>query len=669
MANALAAEASPYLRQHADNPVDWLPWGAEAIERARERDLPLFVSIGYAACHWCHVMEHESFSDPATAALMNERFVCVKVDREERPDIDGVYMEAVQLMTGHGGWPLNVFLTPDQTPFFGGTYWPPQPRHGMPAFPQVLASVAELWSARRDEACDVAARLTERLRETARLEARDLALDEEVLVGAVARLRESYDERNGGFGGAPKFPPHCTLELLLRRGELEMSTATLRAMARGGICDQVGGGFARYSVDATWTVPHFEKMLYDNALLARAYLHGWQLSGEELLARTARETLDFCLRELRADDGSFYCSLDADSEGVEGRYYLWTLQQLEQVLGENAQAAIDYFGASAAGNFEGANVLVASGPEPPDRSSIRELLRAARERRVRPALDDKRLTAWNALMIGALADAGAALADPVYLDAAVAAAEFVWREMRERDGRLLRSYGEGGAHVAAFLEDHAFLLEALLTLYESTFDERFFVWSVELADALLDRFRDAERGGFFVSARDGERLIAERKELEDHPIPAGSSSAALGLLRLAALSGERRYEDAALGAIGLGAEIAPRFPTTFAYLLCAADFYLADVKEIALVGPNVAPFARLIRDRFLPHIVLAGAAEGATSKVPLLASRSVAKDVTAAFVCERFACQAPLATPSELASLFGWVHEPTRGSVHGGCAA
>ena len=665
MANALAAEASPYLRQHAGNPVDWLPWGAQALERARERDQPLFVSIGYAACHWCHVMEHESFSDPATAALMNERFVCVKVDREERPDIDGVYMEAVQLMTGHGGWPLNVFLTPDQEPFFGGTYWPPQPRHGMPSFREVLASVAEIWSTRRNEACDVAARLTERLRETARLEAQDLALEEKLLVGAVARLRDAYDERHGGFGGAPKFPPHCALEFLLRRGELEMTIATLRAMAAGGICDQVGGGFARYSVDATWTVPHFEKMLYDNALLARSYLHAWQLSGDELLLRTARETIDFCLRELRAEDGSFYCSLDADSEGVEGRYYVWGLEELEAVLGERAQDAIEYFGARAAGNFDGANVLVASGREPPDRSSIREQLREVRDRRVRPGLDDKRLTAWNALMIAALADAGAALEEPVYLDAAVAAAEFVWREMRDDHGRLLRSYGAGGGHLHAYLEDHAFLLEALLTLYEATFEERYFGWASELAETLLERFADGERGGFFVSSRDGERLIAERKELEDHPIPAGSSSAALGLLRLAALSGESRYEDAALGAIALGAGVAPRLPTAFAYLLCAADFHLADVKEVALVGADLAPFARVVRERYLPHIVLAGSDGTATSNVPLLAGRSPgAGAATVAYVCERFACQAPVSTPNGLAQIFGAVHAPPRDPAH-----
>jgi uncharacterized protein YyaL (SSP411 family) len=653
LANALAAEASPYLRQHADNPVDWLPWGPLALDSARERDVPLFVSIGYSACHWCHVMEHESFSDPATAALMNERFVCVKVDREERPDIDGIYMEAVQLMTGHGGWPLNVFLTGEQKPFFGGTYWPPEPRHGMPSFGQVLSQVAEIWSTRRDHVSDIAARLAERLRQGALLSADDSLIDETLLDRAVARIGEGYDSRNGGFGGAPKFPPHCAIEFLLRRGESEMALGTLRAMARGGICDQIGGGFARYSVDATWTVPHFEKMLYDNALLARAYLHGWQRSGDELLLRTCRETLEFCLGELRAPDGSFYCSLDADSEGVEGRYYVWTLEELHTVLGERADAAIEYFGASAAGNFEGANVLVAIGREPPDRSEIRELLRVARDRRVRPSLDDKRIASWNALMIAALAEAGAVLEEPRYLEAAVAAAEFVWRELRDSDGRLLRSQGTA---IPGFLEDHAFLLEALLTLYEATFDERFFTWASELAETMLDRFHDSERGGFFTSALDGE-LLTRRKELEDQPIPSGSASAALGLLRLAALSGERRYEDAALGAIRLSTEIAPRHPTVFAHTLSALDFYLADIKEIALVGPDLEPFKRVVHSEFRPHVVLAGSPDGAASTVPLLAGRSPGEGgEPAAFVCRRFACEAPVTTPSELSMMFGSVH-------------
>jgi hypothetical protein len=648
MANALGREASPYLRQHADNPVDWLPWGPEALGRAQQWQRPLFVSIGYAACHWCHVMEHESFADPATAALMNERFVCVKVDREERPDVDGVYMEAVQLMTGQGGWPLNVFLTPDQTPFFGGTYWPPESRHGMPAFRQVLTAVAELWDERRAEAVERGARLLERLRLGATVSGSGSPLEDSLLIEAVESLRRSFDGANGGFGGAPKFPPHCVLELLLRRGETEMSLATLRAIARGGICDQVGGGFARYSVDATWTVPHFEKMLYDNALLARAYLRAWQLSGDELLLRTCRETLEFCLRELRAPDGSFYCSLDADSEGVEGRYYVWSVAELELVLGERAPAAIAYFGASDGGNFEGANVLTIAGPEPDDRLEIRHLLLAAREHRVRPALDDKRVASWNALMIAALAEAGAVLEDSGYIDAAFAAAEFAWQRMRDDQGRLLRSFGDGRGGPLAYLEDHAFMLEAMLALYEASFDERFFSRALSLAETLLERFADSERGGFFVSARDGERLITERKELEDHPIPAGSSSAALGLLRLAALTGEQRYEDAALSAIRLVVEVAPRFPSAFGYVLAAADFHLADVTEIALLGSDSAALERVVRGRFRPHSVLAAAADGAASEVPLLQGRSPA-GAASAFVCRRFACQAPVSEPGELA--------------------
>jgi len=652
VANALANEPSPYLRQHAQNPVDWLPWGDEALARARDRDVPLFVSIGYSACHWCHVMEHESFEDPRTAALLNECFVPVKVDREERPDIDGIYMEAVQLMTGHGGWPLNVFLTPDQEPFFGGTYWPPTPRHGMPSFGQVLNSVAELWSVRRDEAGDVAARLTERLRESALLAPAQGELGVGMLKAAQERLAAIHDSRNGGFGGAPKFPPHCALEFLLARGEREMSGRTLRAMALGGLCDQVGGGFARYCVDATWTVPHFEKMLYDNALLARAYLHGWQVLGDPLLQRTCRETLDFCLRELRDPDGSFYCALDADSEGEEGRYYVWSVAELREALGERSVEAISYFGASEAGNFEGSNVLVAAGREPPERNEIRERLRVVRDRRVRPGLDDKRLAAWNALMIAALAEAGAVLEEPRYVDAAVAAAEFVWGSMRGADGGLLRSYGLGGARLPAYLEDHAYLLEALLALYEATFDERFFAWACELADVLLDRFADQERGGFYTSARDGERLIAQRKELEDQPIPSGSASAALGLLRLAALTGESRYEDAALGAIRLAIDIAPRYPQAFGHVLRAADFHLAQTREVALVGVGLEPFVRVVHQAFRPHVVLAGSAHPAHSEVPLLADRTSGPGgESAAFVCERFACQAPVHTPAELRSL------------------
>jgi uncharacterized protein YyaL (SSP411 family) len=651
VANALAHETSPYLRAHADNPVDWLPWGEQALTRARELDRPLLVSIGYAACHWCHVMERESFEDEATAALLNEHFVAVKVDREERPDIDGIYMEAVQALTGHGGWPLNVFLTPQQEPFFGGTYWPPTPRGGMASFTQVLEAIAALWRDRRDEALSAGARLGARLGGAATLDPSTEPLESAALEAAVAALARTFDAGNGGFGTAPKFPPHCALELLAARGEREMSTATLRAMALGGICDQVGGGFSRYAVDATWTVPHFEKMLYDNALLARAYLRAHQAAGDPLFERTCRETLEFCLRELRAPEGGFYSSLDADSEGVEGRFYVWSLAELRAELGALAPEAIAYFGATEEGNFDGTNVLEARGAEPAEREQIRALLLAARARRVRPALDDKRLSAWNALMIAALADAGAVLREPRYIEAAVGAAEFVWEQMRDREGRLLRTYNHGAARLPAYLEDHAFMLEALLTLYEASFEERFFSWARGLADEILARFRDPQRGGFFVTAADTERLITRRKDLEDHPIPSGSSSAALGLLRLAALSGESAYAEAALGAIRLAQEIAPRFPTAFGHLLCAIDFHTAEVREVALVGSGLGPLLDVVRERYRPHVVLAAASEPASTVVGLLEQRPAIGGRASAYVCQNFACQAPVADPAALRAL------------------
>jgi uncharacterized protein YyaL (SSP411 family) len=652
MPNSLAQETSPYLRQHQDNPVDWLPWGDTALARARELDRPLLVSIGYSACHWCHVMEHESFEDAAVAAVMNENFVCVKVDREERPDIDAIYMEAVQTLTGQGGWPLNVFLTPEQEPFWGGTYFPPAPRHGLPSWPQVLEAIAAAWRERRGEVGESATRLARRLVGAAALEPSADPIDPAALDEAVAGLAAGYDHRHGGFGGAPKFPPSGAIEFLLRRGETEMSLGTLRAMASGGINDQVGGGFSRYSVDPTWTVPHFEKMLYDNALLARAYLHGWLASGDELLLRTCRETLDFCLRELRGPEGGFYAALDADSEGVEGRFYVWTLAELREALGALAGPAIEYFGASEAGNFDGANVLEARGPEPAERERIRALLYTSRSSRVRPGLDDKRLTAWNALMISALAEAGAALEEPRYLDAAVVCAEFVLRDLRDAGGRLLRSFNDGRAKLGAYLEDHAFLLEALLTLYESTFDERYFVAARRLADAILARFADGERGGFFSTASDHERLIARRKDLDDSPIPAGSSSAMFGLLRLAALTGESAYEEAALGGLRLVHTIAHRHPQAFGHLLQALDFHCGPVREVALVGEDLAPLERVVRGALRPYLVLAGS-RGATegTAVPLLEGRGPVDGRAAAFVCERFACRAPVGSAEELAAL------------------
>jgi uncharacterized protein YyaL (SSP411 family) len=651
MANRLADETSPYLLQHAGNPVDWHPWGEEALARARDEDKPILVSIGYAACHWCHVMERESFEDADTAALMNEHFVPVKVDREERPDVDAIYMDAVQAMTGHGGWPLNAFLTPGGVPFYAGTYFPPEPRHGLPSWRQVLAGVAAAWREQRAEIEQTGSSLVPRLRGAAHLEAPDGDVDPAVLDEAVAVLRRGYDWEHGGFSArAPKFPMASAVEFLLARGEREMALHTLRAMASGAMYDQVGGGFSRYSVDARWVIPHFEKMLYDNALLARAYLHGWQVSGEPFFARVCTETLDWALRDLRQDEGGFASALDADSEGVEGRFYVWTPAQVREALGDEAlaAAAIEHFGITEAGSFEGAGAPVRATSDPPELPEIKARMREFRERRVWPALDDKRLTAWNALMISALADAGAALDRDDYRDAAIACAEFVLRDLRGPDGRLLRTYNRRQAKLGAYLEDHAFLLEALLTLYEATFAPRWFAEALALADTILDRFADAERGGFFSTADDHEALVARRKDLEDAPIPSGASSAALGLLRLARLTGEHRYEEAALGVVRLLHQVAPQHPAAFGHYLQALDFHLAPVREVAIVGPGAEPLERVVRGAFRPHVVLAG---GPAGDVPLLAGREPVDGRAAAYVCEHFSCRRPVTEPDELIGL------------------
>jgi uncharacterized protein len=651
--NRLAGESSPYLLQHKDNPVGWYPWGEEALSRAREEDRPLLVSIGYSACHWCHVMAHESFEDPDTAAVMNERFVCIKVDREERPDIDAICMEACQAITGHGGWPLNAFLTPEGVPFYAGTYFPPDSRHGLPSWRMVLDGVAEAWTTRRNQILEQGARMVQALSATQQLEPSAEPIRDEVLRGAGDSLRATYDRVNGGFGQAPKFPPASVIELLLARGEREMSLGTLRAMASGGIYDQIGGGFARYSVDATWTVPHFEKMLYDNALLARAYLHGWQVSGEERLRRVCCETLDWALREMQGPEGGFCSALDADSEGVEGKFYVWTLDELRAALGPAGlfDEAIAYFGATDQGNFEhhGQNVLEGRGPEPASLPEIRARLLEARSRRVRPGLDDKRLTAWNALMIAALAEAGAVLERNEYVDAAVRCATFVLSELRDGDGRLLRTWKEGRGRLAAYLEDHAYLLEALIGLYEAIGDPRWFTEARAVADLMIERFYDPERGGFYTTADDHEPLAARRKDLEDSPIPSGNSAAAFGLLRLALLAGETRYERHALGVLRLMFPLASHHAQAFGHLLAAADFYLAPVKEVAIVGPGpeAAELLRVVRGAYRPHVVLAaGAADG----VPLLAGRAPVDGHAAAYVCEHFVCQAPVTSPDALAA-------------------
>jgi uncharacterized protein YyaL (SSP411 family) len=595
-------------------------------------------------------MERESFEDEETARFMNERFVCIKLDREERPDLDSIYMEACQAMTGHGGWPLNAFLTPEHVPFYAGTYFPPEPRPGMPSWRQVLAAVAEAWEERRDEIRAGGERIAERLRGGALLHPSKEVIDARVLGEAVARLREAYDPVHGGFGGAPKFPPASALEFLLRRGETEMTSHTLRAMASGGMYDQVGGGFARYSVDNRWLVPHFEKMLYDNALLARAYLHGWQVSGDPLFREVCEQTLDWALREMRGSEGGFYSALDADSEGEEGRFYVWSLDELREVAGEEAAR---WFGATERGNFEGRNILVRGEGSPEALGDWRRALYEARAKRVWPGLDDKRLTSWNALVISALAEAGAVLEREDYLDAARAGARFLLEELRDADGRLLRSWKDGQAKLNAYLEDHAFLLEALLTLYESSFEPRWFAAARQLADSMIERFADEQNGGFFETSADHERLVARRKDLEDHPIPAGNSSAAYGLLRLAALTGEHEYERRAASVLRLLHELAPRHPQAFGHLLQALDFHLARTREVALVGDETAELERVVRGRFRPHLVLAGGAADTARRagVPLLEGRDPVDGRAAAYVCENFACKMPVTEPGELERL------------------
>jgi hypothetical protein len=654
MANRLAQETSPYLLQHRDNPVDWYPWGKEALARARELDRPILLSVGYSACHWCHVMERESFEDPETAAYMNEHFVSVKVDREERPDVDALYMEAVQTISGHGGWPMTVFCDPDGVPFHGGTYFPPDERRGMPSFRMVMEAVIDAFESRREELRERAPQTRARLGAIGAIEPSGEGPSAELLEAAVTTLAEAADMERGGFGGAPKFPPASALELLLARGVATPVERTLDAMMAGGIHDQIGGGFARYSVDASWLVPHFEKMLYDNAQLARIFLHGWQALGHQRYRWACEETLDWALREMRGPEGGFHSALDADSEGEEGRFYVWTPDEIRAVLGEGADAIIDYYGVSEAGNFAARNVLHlpggAAAPAPDGLSDARKALREARAERVWPGLDDKRLTSWNALMLAALAETGAALGRGGYLDAARRCAEFVLRDLRDDDGRLLRTYKDGEGRLNGYLEDHAFMLEALLTLYEATFEQRWFDQAQALADTMIARFGDPERGGFYSTSDDHEQLIARRKEIGDHPIPSGNSAAALGLLRLEAHTGERAYGAQADGVLRLFANAAPRRPDAFAHLLRALDFQLTPTKQVALIGDDLTELATIVHSSYHPHLVLAGGPES-SSVPPLLANRPAVGDRPTAYVCEHFSCQTPTTDANALASL------------------
>lgn len=659
--NRLAGETSPYLLQHAENPVDWFPWGEEALEAAREGDLPIFLSIGYAACHWCHVMERESFEDAETAAFLNAHFVPIKVDREERPDLDGIYMDAVQSMTGQGGWPLSAFLTPEGRPFFGGTYFPKEATHGLPSFRQVLGSIAEAWRDRRDDIERQGSRIVDAISRTASMPGSDEPLTGEIAAHAFEVLRSAFDGRMGGFGAAPKFPQPMTLEFVLRMavrgtpGALEVVTTTLDRMASGGIHDQVGGGFARYSTDAAWHVPHFEKMLYDNAQLAQLYVRAWLLTRDDRYRRVATRTLDYLLREMRHEGGAFFSSQDADADGVEGKFSTWSWGELVALVGEEAATA---FGATPDGNWEGTNVLwLPSGKEPEDLDldDARRALFEAREQRTRPATDDKILTAWNAMAIQAFAEAGRAFDEPRFIEASERCLRFILANLRRQDGRLLRSWREGVPGRPAFCDDHALLASAFLTLYSTTGEIEWFREAVALGGTLVDLFHDPDRGGFFQTGADDDPLVLRPKELYDNAVPSGNSVASDVLQRLALLTGDRELEPIGLSAIRLVRDALGRAPTAFGHALVALDLYLGPSREVAIIGSldhrrTHDLMSEVFRERFLPNVILAVAPEGALPDRPaLLEDRPQVDGVPTAYVCQRFSCLLPVTRPEDLA--------------------
>jgi uncharacterized protein len=625
--NRLAQETSPYLLQHADNPVDWYPWGEEAFERARAEDKPILLSVGYAACHWCHVMEHESFEDQETAELMNERFVCVKVDREERPDVDGLYMDAVVTMTGQGGWPMTVFLAPDGRPFFGGTYFPPEPRYNMPSFRQLLLAVDTAYRERRPELERQADALVEAIRQAAASAPSLEPLTSELLARGVSALASQFDPRYGGFGRAPKFPPASNLEFLLRTGRedaLEIVRKTLDGMAAGGMYDVVGGGFHRYSVDERWLVPHFEKMLYDNALLASVYLHAWLVFGEERYRQIVEETLDYLVRELRLPEGGFASAQDADTAGVEGLTYTWTPDELEDP--------------GLLEPFEDGRLILRGEISPEER----DRLLAVRGRREQPLRDDKVVTAWNGLALAAFAEASYRLERADYLQVAVGLAEFLGGPMTAEDGLLYRTYRAGTAKIDGYLEDYADVAHGLLELHWATGDLRWLDEARAVAGR-AERFRDTERGGYFV---DDHGLVARRKEFDDHPTPSGNSMMAFVLLRLSRIYGDAELEKAAVEVFRLARPLVERAPTAAGHLLCALDLHFSHPREVAVVGASEELRVAAL-DGFQPNTVFAFAGEP-TDAVPLLAGKTLVDGQPAAYVCERFACQAPVTSADDL---------------------
>ncbi|CAN5184754.1 thioredoxin domain-containing protein [soil metagenome] len=666
MVNRLASATSPYLLQHAENPVDWWEWGPEAFAEAKRRDTPILLSVGYAACHWCHVMAHESFEDDPTATYMNEHFVNIKVDREERPDVDAVYMQATTAMTGHGGWPMTVVLTPDGEPFFAGTYFPDQPRHGQPSFRQVLESLTSAWRERRGEVGKVARDVAAHLRGQA-MPAGEEPLDEAALAATVSSLASDFDERHAGFGGAPKFPPSMILEFLLRHAArtgssqaAEMADATLSAMARGGIYDQLGGGFARYSVDRAWVVPHFEKMLYDNALLVGVYARWWRHSGEPLGERVARESADFLIGELGTTEGGFASARDADSEGVEGKFYAWTPGQLSDVLGPEEDAwAAGLLSVTSSGTFEHGSSTLQLHAEPEDTArwaSVRSTLLAARAERVRPARDDKVVAAWNGLAIASLAEAGALLEEPGYVDAAVNAAQLLV-DVHLEGSALLRVSRDGvAARHAGVLEDYGCVAHGFLALHSVTGDT---TW-VEHAAALLDRALTefpAGDGGFYDTAADAERLVSRPRDPGDNASPSGQSALVHALLSYAALTGSGRHRDAAEAALRQVRVLAERVPRFAGWSLAAAEAALAGPLEVAVVGvsgdPDRDALERTARRSASPGLVIAVGEPNSEAAVPLLADKPLVAGAAAAYVCRGMVCDRPVTTPDELVALLG----------------
>ncbi|MFJ8183322.1 thioredoxin domain-containing protein [Streptomyces sp. NPDC096105] len=676
MANRLAQATSPYLLQHADNPVDWWTWSEEAFAEARRRDVPVLLSVGYSSCHWCHVMAYESFEDRATADEMNAHFVSIKVDREERPDVDAVYMEAVQAATGHGGWPMTVFLTPDAEPFYFGTYFPPEPRHGMPSFRQVLEGVRQAWEERRDEVGEVAGKITRDLAGRELSVGDDQVPGEQELAQALLGLTREYDPQRGGFGGAPKFPPSMVIEFLLRHhartgaeGALQMAADTCERMARGGIYDQLGGGFARYSVDRDWVVPHFEKMLYDNALLCRVYARLWRSTGSELARRVALETADFMVRELRTPEGGFASALDADSDDgtgrhVEGAYYVWTPAQLREVLGDaDAELAARYFGVTEEGTFEeGASVLqLPQRDEVFDASrvdGIRERLLAARDRRPAPGRDDKAVAAWNGLAIAALAETGAYFGRPDLVEAAVAAGDLLVRVHLDEHARIARTSKDGQAGGnAGVLEDYADVAEGFLALASVTGEGVWLDFAGLLVDHILTRFRDAGSGALYDTASDAERLIRRPQDPTDNATPSGWTAAAGALLGYAAHTGSEPHRTAAERALGVVKALGPRVPRFIGWGLAVAEAVLDGPREVAVVGrgPDDPATAELHRTALLgtaPGAVVAVGTEGG-DEFPLLADRPLVDGAPAAYVCRDFTCDAPTTDPDRLRTALG----------------